>query len=66
MDNILERLQEDIRLRGLSKNTEEEYIDRASMFLRWAGKPAEEMDEQHIRQFLKYLIYERQLLSIHI
>jgi site-specific recombinase XerD len=61
MNNIIERLREDIRLRGLSKNTEEEYINRVNVFLRWAGKPAEDMDEQDIRQFLKYLINERQL-----
>lgn len=61
MDNILERLQEDIELRGLSKETKKHYLDHAKRFLRWAGKPAEEMDEQNIRQFLKYLINERHL-----
>lgn len=61
MDNILDRLQEDIRLRGLAKSTETEYHNRVNAFLQWAGKPAEDMDEQHIRQFLKHLITERQL-----
>jgi integrase/recombinase XerD len=60
MDNIMERLREDIRLRGLSKSTEEEYLNRVNAFLLWAGRPAEEMDEQDIREFLKYLI-EKQL-----
>jgi integrase/recombinase XerD len=61
MNNILERMQEDIRLRGLSSSTETEYLDRVNAFLHWAGKTAEDMDEQDIRQFLKYLINERQL-----
>ena len=61
MDNIIERLREDILLRGLSKSTEEEYINRVNVFLDWAGKPAEDMDEQDIRKFLKHLIDERQL-----
>jgi integrase/recombinase XerD len=61
MDNIFKRLSEDIRLRGLSKSTEKEYLKYAQIFLRWAQKPAEEMDEEHIRQFLNYLINERQL-----
>ena len=60
MDNILERLQEDMELRGLSKETKKHYLDHAKRFLLWTGKPAEEMDEQNIRQFLKYLI-ERKL-----
>jgi len=54
-------MQEDISLRGLSKNTEKEYLNRVKAFLSWAGKPAEDMDEQDIRQFLKYLINERHL-----
>jgi integrase/recombinase XerD len=61
MDNILERLQEDLELRGLAKETKKHYFDHAKRFLLWAGKPAEELDEQNIRQFLKYLITERQL-----
>jgi len=61
MVNILERMQEDISLRGLSKNTEKEYLNRVKAFLSWTGKPAEDMDEQDIRQFLKYLINERHL-----
>lgn len=61
MVNILERMQEDISLRGLSKSTEGEYHNRVKAFLSWAGKPAEDMDEQDIRKFLKYLITERHL-----
>lgn len=59
MNNILEHMQEDMELRGLSKETKKHYIDHSKKFLLWAGKPAEEMDEQNIRQFLKYLINER-------
>lgn len=62
MDNkeqILSRLSEDILLRGLSKNTLESYTIRARIFLEYCNRPAEHLDVDDIRNFLKYLIHEK-------
>lgn len=45
MQDILMKLQQDIRLCGLSPLTESDYIERVAIFLKWANKPEEELAE---------------------
>jgi site-specific recombinase XerD len=54
-------MAEDITLRGLTADTKEDYLSHVRLFLDWAGKPIEAMDEQNIRAYLNHLITERNL-----
>lgn len=58
-EQILLRMKEDILLRGLSKNTLESYTLNAKIFLEYSNRPAEQLDEYDIRNFLWYLIKEK-------
>lgn len=58
-EQILLRMREDIRLRGLSENTLESYTLHARVFLEYSNRPAEQLDVDDIRNFLWYLINER-------
>lgn len=58
---ILDKLSTDIRLRGMSKDTEIEYVTKAKVFMRHFNKPADEMGEKEFRAFLEYLDREKKL-----
>jgi site-specific recombinase XerD len=58
---VLLKMQEDIELRGLSKNTLESYTLNASIFLKYCNRPVELLNEYDIRKFLCYLIKEKKL-----
>lgn len=58
-EQILLRMQEDIRLRGLSQNTLESYAIHARIFLEYSNRPAEQLDTDDVRKFLFYLINEK-------
>lgn len=59
-ENIIEKTKEEIKLRGLSKNTEDEYLSKLRLFLRYnENRPLEEMNEADIRSFLLYQINEK-------
>lgn len=60
-EKVLQQLETDIKLRGLSVNTMSDYVKRTGFFLQWADKPAELLNEQDISRFLTYLIEERKL-----
>lgn len=62
-EQILQQLKFDMELRGLSKNTQDEYYTKAKIFQNYFNKPATELDERHIRKFLHYLITEKKLTS---
>lgn len=62
-EQILQQLKFDIELRGLSKNTQDEYYTKVKIFQNYFDKPATELDERHIREFLHYLITEKKLSS---
>ena len=53
---VLQRMKEDILLRGLSKNTLESYTKSARVFLEYCNSPVEKLDENNIRNFLWHLI----------
>ena len=58
-EQILLRMKEDIELRGLSKNTLVSYTRGGRIFLEYCNRPAEQLNEQDIRDFLRYLINEK-------
>lgn len=60
-EEILKKLDDDVRLRGLSEHTVKEYHTRANVFMRYHQKSADQMGEQEFREFLQYLQYERKL-----
>jgi len=62
-EQVLEKLKFDIELRGLSKNTQDEYYTKAKIFQDYYDKPATELGERDIREFLHYLSTERKLTS---
>ena len=47
---VLQKLTEDIRIRGLSSKTEKSYCNSVDAFLRFCNKPVEELNEQDVRQ----------------
>ena len=54
-EQVLEKLTTDMRLRGMSEHTVNEYCDRSRVFMRHFGKSADEMGETEFRAFLEYL-----------
>lgn len=59
---VLQRMKEDILLRGLSKNTLESYTKSARVFLEYCNSPVEKLDENNIRNFLWHLIKEKKVM----
>jgi site-specific recombinase XerD len=55
----LEKLKDDIRLRGLSEGTLEVYTLGVKAFLHYTGKPLPKIDEEDIRAYLIYLTNEK-------
>jgi len=55
-EQVLDRMADDLRLRGLASRTQSEYLRYARLFLKWAAQPAEAMGEENIRDYLKHLI----------
>lgn len=62
-EQVLEKLKFDVELRGLSKNTQDEYYTKVKIYQDYFDKPATELDEKDIREFLHYLTTERKLTS---
>lgn len=60
-EEILTKLETDIKLRGMSEDTVKEYITKAQVFMRHFDKPADEMGEKEFRAFLEYLDREKDL-----
>ena len=50
-EGILQKLEEEIYLRGFSPHTHEEYMFRAKSFMLYANRPLEELIEQDIRAY---------------
>lgn len=61
--DVLNKLLQDTKLRGLSKNTQEEYYTKAKQFQDFYDKPADEMGIDEVRDYLLYLQEEKQLSS---
>lgn len=56
-EEVYERAYDEVRLRGLSPHTVEEYLGKLTIFLRYNdGRPIEEMGEMEIRTFVLHLL----------
>lgn len=62
-EDILIRMTDDIRLRGLSSSTKESYILKVKYFMKYFNQPVTLLDEEDIREFLKHLIYDRKFTA---
>ena len=60
---VLEKVKFHTELRGLSKNTREEYFTKAKMFQDYFDKPATELNIEDIQKYLHYLYTEKHLCS---
>jgi len=55
----LQKMWEDIRLRGLSESTFENYTRNVKAFFKFCNRPIAELNENDVRRFLQYLIVEK-------
>ena len=56
-EEIIKHMKEDMTFRGLSERTMKSYIWRVSRYMEFhKGKNIEELTEDDIRDFLKYLV----------
>jgi site-specific recombinase XerD len=62
-ETILERFKTDIKLRGLSQNTYEEYVCRVTVFMSHFNCPVDQLGESEIREFLLHLKENRKLTN---
>ena len=60
---VLDKVQFHTELRGLSKNTQNEYYTNAKMFQDYFDKPATELNIEHVQEYLHYLYTEKHLSS---
>jgi len=60
-NEILQKLDEEINLRGFSLHTREEYVIRAKLFMLYADRPLEELTELDLRAYLLYLLDVKKL-----
>lgn len=59
MGTIRDKMTADLDLRGFASTTKKEYLQRAHNFVAYHRRPAAELGEQEIREFLLYLVNER-------
>ena len=59
-EEILEKLRSDLELRGRSEETIKGYVMKARLFQDHYGKPADQMGEQEIIDYLHYLLTVKQ------
>jgi len=57
----LQKMETDIRLRGLTKSTFKNYTSNVKKFFAFCNRPIEELDETDVRRFLEHLILEKKL-----
>jgi integrase/recombinase XerD len=60
-DEILQKVKYETRIRGLSKNTQDEYYSKAKQFQDYYDKPASELDITDIKNYLYHLLIEKGL-----
>ena len=55
-EEIFEKLQTEVKIRGLSPGTYKTYMRAIDLFLNWANKPYEDLEEIDFRNYLLFLI----------
>jgi site-specific recombinase XerD len=61
--DVLNKLTQDTKLRGLSKHTQDEYYTKVKQFQDFYDKSATEMGIDEVRDYLLYLLEEKKLSS---
>ncbi|MBU2259315.1 site-specific integrase, partial [Patescibacteria group bacterium] len=51
-EKLLERLEKDLRIRGMSPRTVKSYLAATKEYFEWKGENLEELDEENIREYL--------------
>ena len=59
--DVLDRMHDDLVLRGMSPHTLASYLTHARLFLAWSARPVDALGPDDIRRFLAALITEHQL-----
>lgn len=63
-EEVFLKLEEDVRLRGFTSATVDRYLTTAKVFLRhYEGRQIVDLNEHDIRDFLKYLMYDKKLVA---
>jgi|HubBroStandDraft_6_1064221.scaffolds.fasta_scaffold22524_4 hypothetical protein len=61
MTHLRQRMQEDLRLRNFSERTIRRYTEIVAEFARYFHKSPDQLESEHVRTFLLYLLNERKL-----
>lgn len=61
MTALRQRMIEDMQLRNLAAGTQRNYIAHVAGYARFFGKSPDQLDLQHVRQYLIHLLHERKL-----
>ncbi len=61
MTHLRQRMIEDMQLRGLSEGTQQQYVGAVRRLAEHYAKPPDQISEEELRQYLLYLINDRQL-----
>jgi site-specific recombinase XerD len=59
MGTLREQMVEELQLRGITPKTQKAYLQEVRDFALYFGKPPEEMGEQEIREYLIYILKEK-------
>jgi site-specific recombinase XerD len=60
-EQALQKMGKDIRLRNLAESTYKNYVRNVKNFIKFCGRPIEELDENDVRKFIERLIVEKKL-----
>jgi site-specific recombinase XerD len=61
MSALREQMTADLQLRGLTPKTQGVYLREVGNYAKYYGKSPEELGEEELRQYLRYLLNERKL-----
>lgn len=63
MSNFRNQMEQDMQLRGFSARTQYKYLAHLRQFEEFFHHPAEELGQEELRNFLHYLIKEKNVSS---
>jgi integrase/recombinase XerD len=63
MSTLREQMAADLQLRGLTPKTQGVYLREVSNYAKYFGKSPDQLGEEELRQYLLYLLKERQLAT---